>query len=81
LIGCRSDRRTAVALGFFSNPALLLAILISALLQVTVVTLPYAQSVFEVGGELGSDWLLVIALSLVPVTIIEVLKYFFTPAP
>jgi hypothetical protein len=48
---------------------------------VTVVTLPAAQSVFEVGGELGSDWLLVIALSLVPVTIIEVVKGLVSRSP
>ncbi len=74
-IGCRSDRRTAIDLGFFSNPWLLAAVALSALLQVTVVTLPYAQDVFEVGSQLGRDWLLVIGLALVPVTVIEVAKW------
>jgi len=75
-IGCRSDRATAVELGFFRNPALLAAIAISSLLQVTIVTLPHAQSVFAVGSSLGSDWLLVLALALVPVTTVELLKWF-----
>jgi Ca2+-transporting ATPase len=74
-IGCRSDRRTALELGFFTNPWLLAAVAISALLQLTVVTLPYAQSVFEVGSQLGRDWLLVIGLALVPVTVIELAKW------
>jgi Ca2+-transporting ATPase len=74
-IGCRSDRVTAFALGCLRNPALLLAILLSALLQIVVVTLPHARSVFEVGHHLGGDWLLVIALALVPVTVIELAKW------
>jgi len=74
-VGCRSDRLTALELGLFGNPALVLAILLSTLLQVTVVTLPYSQPVFAVHTELGRDWLLVVLLSLVPVTTIEVLKW------
>ena len=74
-IGSRSDRLTAVHLGFFSNPLLLLAILLSAILQFAVVTLPYAQSVFEVRTSLGSNWFLVFGLALVPVTVIEVCKW------
>jgi Ca2+-transporting ATPase len=73
-IGCRSDRRTAVEIGFFTNPWLLAAIAISMLLQISVVTLPYAQDVFQVGAQLGGDWLWVLGLALVPVTVIEVAK-------
>jgi Ca2+-transporting ATPase len=73
-IGCRSDRVTAFALGFWRNPALLLAILLSSLLQVVIVTLPPARSVFEVGHRLAGDWPLVIALAVVPVTAIELAK-------
>ncbi len=74
-IGCRSDRRTAFELGFFTNPWLLAAVAVSALLQLTVVTLPYAQGVFEVGTQLGRDWLVVLGLALVPVTVIELAKW------
>ena len=74
-VGCRSDRLTAFELGVFGNPALLFAILLSALLHVTAVTPPYSQPVFAVGTALGRDWLLVVILSLVPVTTIEVLKW------
>jgi Ca2+-transporting ATPase len=73
-IGCRSDRVTAFAQGFFTNPWLLGAILISSLLQVTVVMLPFAQPVFEVGSTLGRDWVTVILLALIPVTVIEIVK-------
>ncbi|MFM7136627.1 MAG: cation-translocating P-type ATPase, partial [Planctomycetota bacterium] len=73
-IGCRSDRVTAFELGFCTNPWLLGAIAVSMLLQVSVVTLPFAQDVFQAGAELGRDWLLVAGLSLVPVTLIELAK-------
>ena len=73
-IGCRSQRYTVRELGLFSNPHLLGAIVISGLLQLSVVTLPFAQPVFEVTTHPSREWLLVILLSLTPVTIIEVVK-------
>jgi Ca2+-transporting ATPase len=74
-IGCRSDHRTAFQIGFFSNPHLLAAVVISALLQATVVTLPPARTVLEVAAPPGDDWWLVIGLSLVPVTVVEIAKW------
>ena len=44
----------------------------------SVVTLPYAQDVFQVGSQLGHDWLVVAGLSVVPVTVIELGKWAFT---
>jgi hypothetical protein len=43
-------------------------------LQVTVVMLPFAQPVFQIGSDLGRDWATVILLALIPVTVIEVAK-------
>ena len=73
-IGCRSQRFTMPELGLFSNPHLLGAIAISGLLHLTVVTLPFAQPVFEATDHPAWEWLLLILLSLAPVTIIEVGK-------
>ncbi len=73
-IGCRGDRWTAPALGFFTNPALLAALAVSALLQVAVVALPFAQGVFQAAPMRGGDWLAALGLALVPVTVIEVSK-------
>ncbi len=73
-IGCRSDRFTALAIGFWQNPALLVAIVLSALLQMAVVMLPVTRPVFEVPRGLSSEWLVVIGLALVPVTLIELAK-------
>ncbi len=73
-IGCRSQRYTMPELGLFSNLHLCGAIVISGLLQLSVVTLPFAQPVFQVTTHPLREWLLVFLLALTPVTIIEVGK-------
>jgi Ca2+-transporting ATPase len=73
-IGCRSDRLTALQLGLFGNPALVVAIAFSALLHVAVVTLPPTQPVFEVAGHPGDDWPLVFGLAVIPLVVIELAK-------
>jgi len=73
-IGCRSHSRTMPELGLFSNPHLFRAVAVSGLLQLSVVTLPFAKTVFEVATHLSWEWFLIFALSLVPVTIIEAVK-------
>jgi Ca2+-transporting ATPase len=78
-IGCRSDRFTAFAIGFWRNPALLVAIVLSGLLQIAVVMLPVTRPVFDVPRGLGSEWLAVLGLALVPVTVIEVAKWIPRP--
>jgi Ca2+-transporting ATPase len=71
---CRSDRYTLPQLGLLTNPHLLAAILISSLLQLSVVMLPIAQQVFEVPSHPGRDWLPVLVLALAPVSIVELWK-------
>jgi len=76
-VACRSDTATAPARGLFTNPALIVAIAISALLQLVVVTIPIAQPVFAVETHLGREWGTVILLSLVPVSLVELSKLLF----
>jgi P-type Ca2+ transporter type 2C len=71
---CRSQTRTLPELGFASNPYLFAATGVSVLLQMGVVLLPPLRPIFETTGALGLDWLLVIVLSLTPVTVIELVK-------
>ncbi len=73
-LGCRSDRLTFWERGWLTNPSLLSAILISSLLQVSVVMLPFAQPVFEIGSQLGQEWGTVLLLALIPVSVIELGK-------
>ncbi len=71
---CRSYRYTMPELGWFTNPYLLAAIGLSALLQLAVVALPFARPVFETHPHSATQAALVLALSLVPVTVLEVGK-------
>jgi Ca2+-transporting ATPase len=74
-IACRSRRFTMPELGLFSNPPLLYALALSGLLQVGVVTLPFARPIFGVTAELTLwEWGLVFGLALVPVSLIEIRK-------
>ncbi|MGB7160349.1 MAG: cation-translocating P-type ATPase [Tepidisphaeraceae bacterium] len=72
---CRSERYTLPQLGFLSNPWLIGAIGVSALLQLLVLTVPFVQPLFKVAPvPFAWEWLLVAALALVPVSIVEVTK-------
>ena len=70
----RSMRYTMPEVGPFSNPALLGAIVVSGLLQLSVVTLPFARGVFETAGHFRWEWGLLAVLALIPVTVVEVAK-------
>jgi Ca2+-transporting ATPase len=72
--GCRSQRYTLPQLGAFTNPWLIGAIVISALLQLAVLSIPQLRPVFDVTR--GSTWhvVLIAILALTPVTFVEVAK-------
>ena len=70
-VGCRSPRRTMPELGFFSNRYLLVAIIVSVLLQVGTVTVPGVKHIFGVNEMPKWDWWLIFTLALIPVTVIE----------
>jgi P-type Ca2+ transporter type 2C len=72
--GCRSHRYTMPELGVFSNLWLFGAVAVSVLLQLGIMTIPWTQKVFEVTTLLPREWLLVLLLSVIPVTVIELLK-------
>jgi P-type Ca2+ transporter type 2C len=74
VLGFRSRRRILPELGLSTNPYLLGAIVVSLLAQLSVVTLPYAKGVFETATHLGWEWCLLAALSLGPITIVEMSK-------
>ncbi len=73
-IAARSQTWNAFQLGFFSNPALLLAIGLSGLLQIGVVMIPAMQSVFAIYPHVTTDWLVIALAALIPVSGIELAK-------
>lgn len=70
----RSSTLLLWQLGPWSNPHIVGAAIISGLLQLSVVTIPFAQPVFETAAELRWEWALIASLSLAPVTLIELAK-------
>jgi Ca2+-transporting ATPase len=70
-LAVRSRTLTVFQLGWFTNPVLLLAILASILLQLLILALPFTQPVFRASLHPWQDWLVIIGLALVPITLIE----------
>ena len=73
-LAARSPTLTLGQLGFWTNPQLLLAILVSGLLQVSVAVFPFTQRVFDVPAHSLGEWGGIVLLALTPVTAIEVFK-------
>lgn len=74
-LAARSQTLTLLRLGVFSNPYLIGAIGVSALLQMSVVTMPFAQGVFESVGHVPAEWLWLFLLAFLPLIIIELSKW------
>lgn len=58
------------------------AVAISALLQVSIIALPFTRPIFEASSHTPLEWLLLVLLALAPVTVIELVKLgrqFFHP--
>jgi Ca2+-transporting ATPase len=70
----RSQTLTVASLGFFSNPHLLGAVLISVLLQLSVVVVPLVRPIFGTQRQFLWEWGLIFCLALTPAAIIEGLK-------
>jgi P-type Ca2+ transporter type 2C len=71
---CRSLNHTLPELGLLTNPHLLGAMVVSAGLQVAVVLIPALEPIFAVKAPPGDNWWLIAALSLAPVSIVEISK-------
>jgi len=73
-LACRSRRRTFWELGVFGNPLLIAAVVLSALLQVSIVMLPFARPMFEVGTDLARSWGFILLLAIIPLVAAEGIK-------
>lgn len=73
-LSCRSQRFPMPELGLFTNPYLNGAILLSGLLQLSVVTLPFTRPFFESVQHFMWEWVLLVVLVLTPVSVIELWK-------
>ena len=73
-LACRSHRHIWPRLGFFSNPALFLAIVVSMALQFGVVYVPLLRPWFGVAARPQLNWMLVLLLAVFPATLVEAIK-------
>lgn len=72
--GCRSQNLSMPQLGLLTNPALFGAVVVSGGLQLGAVVLPATRSLFDVTHSIQQSWLLIAGLSLLPVSIVEIVK-------
>lgn len=70
----RSENRSIFSIGVFSNSAMNKAFIVSLSMQLAVLFIPVLQQIFEVQSLTGVEWIIVIALSLVPLIISEITK-------
>jgi Ca2+-transporting ATPase len=70
-----SNKRSSFRTGLLSNRSLVGAILISGMLLLTVLTLPGMMKIFGVVRMDTLHWFITGALSLVPILVVELMKW------
>ncbi len=73
-LAARSQTLTFWQLGIRTNIYVVAAVVVSALLQVGIIALPFVRPIFEATILTPSQWALLSALTLTPVTVIELVK-------
>ncbi|ACL70941.1 calcium-transporting P-type ATPase, PMR1-type [Halothermothrix orenii] len=73
-LNARSREYSLFRLGILTNKYLILAIMISGLLQLGVMFIPFLQAAFKVIPLTGTQWLIVLLASLTPLPYVEILK-------
>ena len=72
----RSNKESIFKVGFGTNKTLLLANLVSFLLMLLVLEVPFMQEIFEIANLDLSHWLITIGLAVAPLLIVEIFKLF-----
>ncbi len=73
-LNCRSQTRSFFALGPFSNPWLLYAVVFSLLLHLGIVYIPFLQPIFHTVPLSPRDWGLMLVISALPLAFMEIYK-------
>jgi Ca2+-transporting ATPase len=71
---CRSQTKSLFSIGVFTNNKLVIAAAVSFLLQMVVVYVPFCQLIFKTEPLMLFDWLMVIAISSLPLWAMEIIK-------
>lgn len=72
----RSSKQSLFQIGWFTNRKLNFAVIVSGLLIVLVIALPFLRDLFSVVALNGEQWLIVVAASLSMIPIVEIVKLF-----
>lgn len=75
-LNMRSQNKSIFSIGIFSNIYLIGAIIIGIALQVAVIYIPVFATLFNVTPLNLKDWIVVLALSLLPLILNEIIKIF-----
>jgi Ca2+-transporting ATPase len=73
-LNCRSQTESLFKIGILTNKNLILAAVVSFLLQMAVVYVPFFQTVFKTESLRFVDWLMVVAFSSLPLWAMELIK-------
>jgi Ca2+-transporting ATPase len=76
VFNCRSDRWSLFQMGVTTNHALIWAVVASLTLQVGILTIPFMEPIFKVAPLPIEDWELMVAMALLPLAIVEAIKWF-----
>ncbi len=72
----RSQHRSVFQVGLFTNKTMNIAFVVGLVMQLAVMLLPPLMAIFDVCALTGSEWAVVVALSLVPLVVSELAKAF-----
>lgn len=74
VFACRSERHSILEVGFFGNPQLILAVTISAALQLAVNYIDFLQPIFKTVPLELKHWVVVLTIAIVPQLLSIVVK-------
>jgi len=73
---CKSERRGIFEVGIFSNPLLVVAVMISVTMQLSVIYFPFLQSIFKTAALEPWQWLIILLVAGGPSVIIGLVRLF-----
>lgn len=73
-MACRDLDRIMPSVGLFSNPFLVIAMIVSVLVQLAAIACPWSADILGLQSMPWSDLPIIVLLSLIPVTLVEVYK-------
>jgi Ca2+-transporting ATPase len=75
-LNMRHTTKSIFQVGWFTNKYLIASVLFGIFLQEVVITVPFLRDVFKVFDLNAQDWMFVGALSIVPLVVNEIAKFF-----